>query len=56
MNPEGPSLVQKGNDLGSRRIDHPSPGYGQGPTVGGLSVSFRSFIDSGGDGGQSPGL
>ena len=25
---------------GSRRIDHPSPGIGQGPTVGGLTVKL----------------
>ena len=43
-------------DLGSRRIDHPSPGYGQVPTVGGLLVSFRPLSDRGGVGGQSPGL
>ena len=53
--PEGPSLVQIGKDLGSRRIDHPSPGYGQGPTVGGLPASFRPLSDGGGVGGQSPG-
>ena len=47
-------MVQFGKDLGSRRFDHPSPGYGQGPTVGGLPASFCPLSEGGGVGGQSP--
>ena len=52
--PQGPSMVQIGKDLGSRRLDHPSPGCGQGPTVGGLPASFCPLSEGGGVGGQSP--
>ena len=38
----------------SRRIDHPLPGCGQGPTAGGLPASFCPLSECGGIGGQSP--
>ena len=61
------SLVHIGRNTTARRIDQPSPGFGnfnvgsipgeQGPTTGGLPVSFRPLSESCGSlGGQALGL
>ena len=67
VDPRRELLVQIGRDTAARRIDQPSLGFGnyelatipceQGPTTGGLPVSFRPQSDSGGSlCGQAPGL
>ena len=68
VDPRRELLVQIGRDTATRRIDQPSPGFGnfglgsipceQGPTTGGLPASPRPLSDSGGGslGGQAPGL